>query len=281
MSVFISYSSKDSLFIDKLSNKLIENRIPVWLDKWEMQPGDSLIDKIQHGLEDSSYLLVVLSKNSIQSEWCKKELNSGLMRELNEKKVVVIPVLIEECKVPLLLQEKVYADFKTDFKKGFNDLMRPLYKLFSENIGRVNKKDIITDYAINWGLKNNLYSLEIDLINWYPAANKSILIQINVEGCKKATERFLNQVNMGKYWLMHESIISMMVVNDDFRNLNIRTKSDKVFYEYIESKDLKMNITFKITIRAVMMGLDDGNDVFLNFVDFLEMLDQSRVERKY
>ncbi|EON79267.1 hypothetical protein ADIS_0272 [Lunatimonas lonarensis] len=37
------------------------------------------------------------------------------MRELNEKKIVVIPILLDNCKVPLFLQEKVYADFRTDF----------------------------------------------------------------------------------------------------------------------------------------------------------------------
>ena len=61
MGVFISYSSKDKSFVEKLSNKLVENRVGVWLDKWEMKPGDSLIDKIQNGIEDSSHLLVVLS----------------------------------------------------------------------------------------------------------------------------------------------------------------------------------------------------------------------------
>src|SRR5688500_13908336 len=122
MSVFISYSTKDSDFVTQLSTELVKNRIHVWLDKWEMQPGDSLIDKIQSGLTESSFLLVVLSKNSVDSEWCKKEINSGLMRELKEKQVVVIPILLDDCNVPLFLQEKVYADFKNDFQSGFKAL---------------------------------------------------------------------------------------------------------------------------------------------------------------
>lgn len=65
MSVFISYSTKDKDFVDKLSIELVKKRIHVWLDKWAMKPGDSLIDKIQEGLTDSAYLLVVLSHNSL------------------------------------------------------------------------------------------------------------------------------------------------------------------------------------------------------------------------
>ncbi|MGB0880606.1 MAG: toll/interleukin-1 receptor domain-containing protein [Polaribacter sp.] len=148
MSVFISYSTKDNKFVTQLSAELVKRRINVWLDKWEMKPGDSLIDKIQSGISDSSFLLVVLSENSIKSEWCKKELNSGLMRELNEKKVVVIPILIDDCKIPLFLQEKIYADFRTGFNNGFESLIRPLSKLSREKMGREIKKDITTDYSI-------------------------------------------------------------------------------------------------------------------------------------
>ena len=40
MSVFISYSTKDKDFVDKLSIELVKKRIHVWLDKWAMKPGD-------------------------------------------------------------------------------------------------------------------------------------------------------------------------------------------------------------------------------------------------
>ena len=103
MGVFISYSSKDKSFVEKLSNKLVENRVGVWLDKWEMKPGDSLIDKIQNGIEDSSHLLVVLSKNYAESEWCRKEQNAGLIKEIDNKQVVVIPILLEDCTLPMFL----------------------------------------------------------------------------------------------------------------------------------------------------------------------------------
>lgn len=86
MGVFISHSSKDKPFVERLAKQLVQYRIGVWYDKWEMKPGDSLIDKIQNGLEDSSYLLVVLSKHFIESEWCRKEQNAGLTKEIRNKK---------------------------------------------------------------------------------------------------------------------------------------------------------------------------------------------------
>jgi hypothetical protein len=257
----------------------VKNRIRVWLDKWEMQPGDSLIDKIQNGLTESSFLLVVLSKNSVQSEWCKKELNSGLMRELNEKKVVVIPILLEDCEIPLFLQEKVYADFRSDFDEGFRLLLRPLSKLFSEHMGRSVKNDVTTDYAINWGLQDDHFTMSIDLINWYERVRKSILLQLKIVGCQNSTKRFLAQVELGMGWLMKEAVISMMYTNKDFRDLNILVQNNEEYKYHIKTQDRKMNITFDVEFRAILMGEDTGSDVLINFVDFLEMLDSSRHER--
>jgi hypothetical protein len=65
----------------------------------------------------------MLSPNSIQSEWVKRELNAALMRELEDKKVVVLPILIADCKIPVLLKEKKYADFRESYEKGFEDFL--------------------------------------------------------------------------------------------------------------------------------------------------------------
>ena len=91
MPVFISYSHKDKEFVDELAGNLVLERHNVWLDRWELNVGDSIVERIQNALTESSAMLVILSKHSVESEWCKKELNAGIVRELDEKKVVVLP----------------------------------------------------------------------------------------------------------------------------------------------------------------------------------------------
>lgn len=101
MPIFISYSHADKTFVNKLATHLVRHNAHVWIDSWELNVGDSLIQRIQQAIQESSALLVVLSKASVQSEWCKKELNAGLVRELEEKKVLVLPVLVEDCDIPI------------------------------------------------------------------------------------------------------------------------------------------------------------------------------------
>jgi hypothetical protein len=54
--VFLSHASEDKgRFVLDFARQLRENGVDVWLDQWEMKPGDSLVDKIfDEGLKDAS-----------------------------------------------------------------------------------------------------------------------------------------------------------------------------------------------------------------------------------
>jgi hypothetical protein len=121
--LFISYSSKDAEFVAKLANDLTACGVTVWWDKWVMKVGDSLHKKIQDGITNSAWLGVVLSPNSVSSPWVEKELNSALMKELEQREVFVLPILYKDCQIPLLLKDKLYADFRSSYKLGLSALL--------------------------------------------------------------------------------------------------------------------------------------------------------------
>src|SRR6185437_5602098 len=96
-------------------------------------------------------ILFILSKASVKSAWCKKELNAALIRELEEKKVIVLPVLKEACKVPPFLREKKYADFRSSFNAGFNDLLSAVARVSNPAQGRIRSGKAWVDWAETWG----------------------------------------------------------------------------------------------------------------------------------
>jgi hypothetical protein len=57
----------------------------IWLDERELKVGDSIIQGISEGLKDTDYVVVVLSKSSIKSNWVQAELNSALMHQISDK----------------------------------------------------------------------------------------------------------------------------------------------------------------------------------------------------
>jgi hypothetical protein len=125
-SVFVSHSSADSAVASRIAMGLEALGYRSWYDEWELRGGDSIVDRIQKALSACDVLLVLLSPRSVASEWVKRELNAGLMRELGGHRVVVIPVLIEDCAIPVLLEERSYVDLRSNFEDGFLNLHRSL-----------------------------------------------------------------------------------------------------------------------------------------------------------
>jgi hypothetical protein len=125
-SVFVSHSSTDTAVASRIAMGLEALGYRSWYDEWELHGGDSIVDRIQKALSACDVLLVLLSPKSVASEWVKRELNAGLMRELNGHNVIVIPVLIEDCDIPALLKERAYVDLRSNFEDGFLNLHRSL-----------------------------------------------------------------------------------------------------------------------------------------------------------
>ncbi len=150
MPIFMSYNRKDRSFVDSLARNLVAAKHNVWMDRWELSLGDSLIQKIQSALTKSSAILVILSKNSVQSEWCRKELSAGLVRELEEKKTVVMPCVIDDCEIPLFLRDKLYADFRDDPDEAFRLVDRSLAKISNFTQGSAESPAFHTDWALDW-----------------------------------------------------------------------------------------------------------------------------------
>jgi hypothetical protein len=124
---FISYSPADATFIDRLAEDLVANGVGVWLDRWEIRVGDSITDRIQQGLIESDYLLVVLSPDSVESRWVREELNTARMQQLASRQVVLLPVLYRDCRIPPRLRDLHYADFRGNrYREGLRELLAVL-----------------------------------------------------------------------------------------------------------------------------------------------------------
>lgn|SRR3989338_1485394 len=260
MSIFISHSHKDKEFVDRLGVKLSTERIPVFVDRWEMNVGDSITQKIESAITHSSFLLVVLSKNSVDSVWCKREISSGLMLELERKRVVVLPVIIEDCEIPLFLRDKFYADFRDDFNFGFNEIRNSIARFDNDIIGRTEYDDeTFSDFAINWGVRGEYFELNIDVVEF--SANKdkpyTLLTNIVFVGNKNATQRFYEYVEEQRDWFMKDIIIMLCAENENIRKLNAYLYDEKPFETMIELKDLKANIGFRGYVTVKKLGVTD------------------------
>lgn len=127
--IFISYNSNNRDFAEKLANDLKLSGLSIWWDEWEIGVGDSIIQKVSEGIDNSGYLIVILSPHSVKSNWVKRELGSALMKQLSDERGIrILPALIADCEIPLLIREIRRADFRTDYQKGLNEILKTVLR---------------------------------------------------------------------------------------------------------------------------------------------------------
>lgn len=91
--VFLSHSSLDKdVFVTELSQKLTNKGLKVFEDVKVFKIGQSQTDMMNMGILNSRFVVIFLSKNFIQSGWSQYEFKSFLNREINEKRVVILPI---------------------------------------------------------------------------------------------------------------------------------------------------------------------------------------------
>jgi len=126
LSIFLSHCHADKAFARQLSDALHGHGIGTWLDEAEIQVGDSLIQKIEVAIRECTYLGVILSPESVESEWVRREVEIALNDEIYGRRVKVLPLLYKPCQLPGFLAGKLYADFSYDFGTGFASLLAKL-----------------------------------------------------------------------------------------------------------------------------------------------------------
>lgn len=80
-SIFISHASKDDEFVKMLREKLEGYGLAVWADSRELRGGDKLDPAISRAIEQARQVLVVLSPQTINSRWVRKEVRKALAVE--------------------------------------------------------------------------------------------------------------------------------------------------------------------------------------------------------
>lgn len=121
--VFISHSSKDNPIVIDLAQRLKNDGLRVWLDQWEIKPGDLIGQRIEEGLRKSRTLVLVMSKSAFASDWVTLERQTLLFRDPTNRQRRFIPMLIEDCEIPDLIAQFAYIDWREKSKHSYEKLL--------------------------------------------------------------------------------------------------------------------------------------------------------------
>lgn len=269
MSIFISYNHQDRQFAETLARNLVHRDFNVWIDQWELQVGDSLIEKVQGALSASSAVLAVLSKNSVESTWCRKEVSSALIRELDERNSILLPIVIDDCDIPLFLRDKMWADFRSDPDGALAKLCRALARFNSANQGRVEHHDFNTDWSIDYataGAEEVIQWTFVDHGDKHPYVVLSSLV-VFCPGLAGVQLRKARSENL-------QNFIAQRVLGAAMHHLLSMQK--KVLIDTAFEKHIRFEFTtiFEMTYEAVFkyrrLGPDNGMSTLFDFEENLQ-----------
>jgi len=280
MPVFISYSHVDKDIVDKIAKALVKERINIWVDRWELNIGDSIVQKVQAALGDSDALLVILSKASVESEWCKKELNVGLIREIEEKKTVLLPVLIEKCERPLFLKDKYYADLSTDFDEGIRKIVESVARVISTEKGRNSIMNSLIDWGISVEIQPDAYLLSITFVQHSPPADGySIVgsISVRIEG--KDKEKYEAYCTENLEWMARRFHLELLAGATQEMKYSILLKDSTPVVSVVEIKDKSSEKRLVFTIKLQWLGTETGRDVVVHLDGILDGIAKSNAKR--
>ena len=130
--LFISYSRKDMDFVRKLAGDLEKAGYDVWWDITDLQGGDDWVSKIPDAINASQFMLVVLTPNSIASEWVRKEYTQAL--SLRKK---IIPLMLIPSSMPFALNTINFVNFAAgEYPDNYKQLL--------EALGYTGKPPVVT-----------------------------------------------------------------------------------------------------------------------------------------
>lgn len=91
-SCFISYSHKDEEFARRLCSRMRDEGLRVWFAPENMRAGEKLYVQVDRAIQIHDKLLIVLSEDSMQSEWVMTEIRNARNAEVEQKRRKLFPI---------------------------------------------------------------------------------------------------------------------------------------------------------------------------------------------
>ena len=128
--IFISYSRLDEPQAMKLYESLSKQGFSPWLDKVSLLPGQTWEDEIKNAIQKSSFVILLLSKNSLDRQgYFHKEIRLALdvLETIPPGKIFLIPARLDSCEMPRYLSTLQWADLFRDWEGEFRKMLSAIY----------------------------------------------------------------------------------------------------------------------------------------------------------
>ena len=127
--IFLSHKSEDKPLVEPFATALAAayGQQSVFYDSWSIQPGDGIIEKMNAGLEAAKFLILFISKRSLNSKMVSLEWQNALFKSVKGT-LKIIPVRLDDAPLPAILANTLYIDLPT---QGVDNAVRQVIDVVS------------------------------------------------------------------------------------------------------------------------------------------------------
>jgi uncharacterized protein YjbI with pentapeptide repeats len=136
-SCFISYSTKDQDFADRIHADLQNKGVRCWFAPHDMPIGGKIQDEIDAAIRLRDKLVLILSEHSIKSDWVEDEVTRAFEEERKRGRMVLFPIRLDDAVMETdeawaaKLRARHIGDFRRwkehdAYKKSFARVVRDL-----------------------------------------------------------------------------------------------------------------------------------------------------------
>jgi hypothetical protein len=149
MRCFLSYNKANKDVARSIGAHMVLSGLDVWFDEWTIQAGDSIPGKLNEGLAGFDAFVLLWSADSNRSNWVRQELNSALMRAMEDVSVKIIPCLLDSTPVPALISDRRRIDFG-DSHKGIDELLGDLTGARTKRLRLLAITHAVQEMDVEW-----------------------------------------------------------------------------------------------------------------------------------
>jgi hypothetical protein len=192
--VFISYVEEDERVRNRVLRSLSQHLITTWTHHMDIQAGGDFDKEVENGIEQADNFIFFITRESIKSEYCKKELEHAV--KYNKR---IIPLRMDSVPVhnfPMEIRSLQFIDFtdnnydfiprskneKTDYEKDIDELLNQINK----DRDYYHKHKIILNKSIRWKEQNHNTSI---LLRGHNLDEAKIWLKIGLQRDKHSPTR--------------------------------------------------------------------------------------------
>ena len=116
--VFLSHNSVDKPQVEQVAHRLQDAGFDVWLDKWNLIPGDPWQEGIEDALDECDCCLVFVGREGNIGPWQNVEMRAAIDHQVSTQRLRVIPVLLpgsergDPGQLPTFLRRNTWVEFR-------------------------------------------------------------------------------------------------------------------------------------------------------------------------